>query len=76
MPRPAATYSKMEEAPSAAATQSGVFIGHLEIEVIPPVAEKPVAKPVARPPTQAAPVSQIGPLRRVPSRLAFSIRHR
>lgn len=53
-----------------------VIINHIQVEVVPPAAERSTPKPASPATARSTPVSQIGPLRGVAKHLAFSIRHR
>jgi|SoimicmetaTmtHMA_FD_contig_51_3776647_length_1105_multi_2_in_0_out_0_1 hypothetical protein len=55
---------------------SGVVIGRIEVEVVPPTTEKAAAKTAPRQPVRSGPISQIGPLGGGAKHLAFAIRHR
>jgi hypothetical protein len=68
-PQPAGLESSHES------TRPSVIINSIEVEVVPPASEKCASKPASAAPPRSAPVSQIGPLRRVAKHLAFSIRH-
>ncbi|HEY5751999.1 MAG TPA: hypothetical protein VIT21_02520 [Chthoniobacterales bacterium] len=56
--------------------RSSVVINHIQVDVVPPAAERSTSKPASTAPPRSVPVSQIGPLRGVAKHLAFSIRHR
>ena len=62
--------TSLESAPS------GVVIGRIEVEVVPPATGKAAAKTAPRQPVRSGPISQIGPLGGVAKHLVFAIRHR